>query len=282
MNKIKKNEMTNFLFITAFSIITMTELVLTAKRISLYKKKAENVYLVGLTIFYTLVLGLVFFIDALESKNIFQVKCYPRILFYTTLQIVLDILKEGSEGSVYSFLCLACIFIECIILYKYYSKLEIEYKWYFYKRFGLSEKIQIVQRLKQELLVYYKVDIIINISSILNRIIRDHNILLEFLNITAIVIASICFIGWRNCESYLNRGIIIISYCVKVTSTLYDLISIFPYFNFLSLYAMIRAFYIITNDIFFLIALVNEVQYFGEVNSESLTQNVRKERKKLE
>lgn len=280
MKNFLPSENANMNRLCLFVVISMIELLLLAIAVRIYDDGREfrNV----INIFLSIMGGIVFLIDGILGKNIIQVKNYPRILIYSVLLIIIAAKKATRTATALFSGCLSLIALEIIIIWSIYRNLELEYKWYNYKKHGLSENLQYARIIGQRLLVYYKVDAVVTVTSVLNP--RTRQIFPLFLNINliALILTTYCYLGWNDTESYINRFFIIAIYIIKMVSDTVYLTKYFTTQNDISNIIPFRLIYILINDSLFVATLMIEISLFGQGYYEKLYKNKREEKRELE
>lgn len=274
------SENANISRLSFFIIVSFMELILLGIGVKIDNDKSE--YLNVINIFLSIVGGVVFLTDGILGNNIIQVKNYLRILGYSLLLIILAFKKANSEANVIYVMCLGLIILELIIIWALYKSLKLEYKWYHYKKHGLSENLQYAREIGQRLMVYYKIDVIVTLTSALNPRNRETSLSWMNINLTVLIISTYLYLGWKDTESYINRVLIVILYFIKMIS---DLIAVTEYFapkNNFNIMNPIRLIYVLVNDALFFVTLIIEITLFDRGYYEKLYRNIQEEKIALE
>ncbi|KAM0674701.1 hypothetical protein GVAV_001890 [Gurleya vavrai] len=261
-----------------YFFITIVEQFIYGLSIRLKKKKTEGIY-DDRSIF----LEHVFIIEGLMNKNIYQVNNYPRLSLYTICLAALRIPSYIKGGINLVFVFIAVLVLDFSITLYFYSELEQEYKWFYYKKFGLTDVLQEAYKTKQQMFVFFKLDVICNLISILypygsqpkKKTLRIINYILSGLNVYFFSLSC-------DSENYLLRVLTMLIVFLRSTTNILDIISFSFAPTYSTVFIVVAAVYTIYNDFWFFYFLYKDMMNFGKGLQEALNKNAQNKHFELE
>lgn len=275
-----KEEKSTFSKLCVYCCLYMLET--TCFGIALRARKIDRIIGNYFTICACLVFEFIFIFDALVNKNIYQVKNYPRLSIFSVILAATTLYNATGVCLAFTIIYM-CITMFDILLTIYWTReLDLEFKWYYYKKLGLSDELNEVNRLKQKIVVYFKIDFMItltryywpNVNLKFTDVIKVCNILIAFF----IVFFFVCYF---QSENKMVRIFLIFLYVIKMVIDLLDvLLYAFNYQASLILIPISFS-YSIVNDVLLIWSLIEDFNNFGKGLTKELNKNVRINRNAL-
>lgn len=161
--KFKERE-SNYGKIYIYSLICLTKEVFLGLSLR-YEEDKEN-FIDFLTITFSVMLEFTFIMDGIINRNIHQVENYPKILFCTIsiASATFDRCKGISMAFLIAFIVL--IVVEMAITWWWLNDLKLEFSSIYFSKFGLSPELQEINKLREQMMVYFKIDALNTVVSI--------------------------------------------------------------------------------------------------------------------
>lgn len=236
-----------------------------------------------LTPFSAIMGKFVFITDGLIKKNIYQIKAYSFLIIYILTTAGFGFIKTTDTGLIFNIITIVLILLDGLYTFYQVKSLENKYTWYFYKKLGLSEELQNVNKLKQRVNVFYKLNIFLTITNF------------EYPVSKSIIVTScnyICFFStlfstflysmWEDEENRTIRKAVIFINIFEMGLELLEFIVLLNKIIYYNIFVLVSLFFSLINSTLYIYYLYLDMQTFGHGYSKALKQNVRKKRNALE
>ncbi|KAM0687579.1 hypothetical protein COBT_001177 [Conglomerata obtusa] len=270
----------NKLFFYCF--ITLLEEIIFALVLRTDKFKTEFLR-DNLSVLMGLYLEHMFMLDGLINKNIYQVQNYSWLSIYTLILACMTIPKRKNLSLYLNIIFVLIILFDILISIIWQKSLKAEYKWFYYKKYGLTSNLQNAYKLKQKILVYFKIDLICTIVTIVYpyRQISFGNVIKTY-NYVVTVLSVLGFLLSYKSENQSLRFFSLTMYLAKVFGFLTEIIAFSFNANFFTVAATLSAVYNIIVDLILVYFLNKDRETFGCNLEEALNENANRKRFLLE
>lgn len=225
----------------------------------------------------------VFMAYALINKNIYQIMAYLPLILFAIKMVCIRFLKPTKLGVIFSICTIFTLILDGSYTVFLIYKLKDSYLWYFYKKLGLSEELQYVNKLKQILSVFFRLDIFMAVTSLEFPITSMGSIkFTNYIGYALTFFSAFFYTQWQDEENTCLRIATILLVIMKLAILLWDLVKIVSHLSFyFNIFICSSLIYSSVNDILYIIYLCLDLRTYGNNYSAELLKNVRLNRAAL-
>lgn len=192
-------------------------------------------------------------------------------------------IKSGGGGLVFNIITLVVLFIDGSYTLYMIIRLRQKYKWFYYKKLGLLESLQSINRQKQILNVFFKIDLFLTITNF--EYPTEITLFPLFGNYFCLFLTILCFFlysQWHNEENRLVWKILIGVNLVQSGVEIAVFVVLLFQIIYLNIFVIVSLLFSFVNDLLFSYFLYRDMQTFGNNYVKALKQNVRQKRNAIE
>lgn len=236
-----------------------------------------------ITPFAAIMCKFVFIADGLINKNIHQITAYMFLILFSVTMTCFGFKKTSGSGIVFNILTLILVCIDGIYSIFLVRSLRQKYTWYFYKKLGLCEEIQTLNRLKQRLNVIFKLSIFFTLTNFEYPVRSESSITtINYMCLGMAFVIAFLYTQWIEEENLFARLLTIVIVLAKLALEIVQLIVLANQIIYLNIFVLVSLAFSIVNKILFIYFLICDMKTFGNNCTKELKRNVRQKREVLE
>lgn len=226
------------------------------------------------SVFLSIILSFTFIADGLINKNIYQIKHYLLLSVYS---IVLSVIGLGITKNVtynWEIVFIVLLVIDSCVTAYFGKVLTAEFKWFYYKKYGLSVGLQDMYKIKQQMVVYFKLDIILTLITLLypfNKLPYKKPIIITAY--TMGILSVFLFITFYDTENYAARYLTMFCYCVKIVCAILEVVAFSFVVSAENIFIPVANFYNGSMDVLLIYYLYKDSRNFGKGLQEAINKN---------